>query len=68
VKIGQGGSIPFISDLREVFPQAQVLVTGIEDPDSRAHSANESMHLGELENIVLAQALLLARLGGALED
>lgn len=68
VKIGQGGSIPFISDLREVFPQAQVLVTGIEDPDSRAHSANESMHLGELEHIVLAQALLLARLGGALED
>ena len=68
VKIGQGGSIPFISDLREVFPQAQVLVTGIEDPDSRAHSANESMHLGELEHIVLAQALLLARLGGAIED
>ena len=43
-----------------------MLVTGIEDPDTRAHSENESMHLGELERIVVAEALLLARLGGAI--
>lgn len=67
VSIGQGGSIPFIATLKEVFPQAQVLVTGIEDPDTRAHSEDESMHLGELERIIVAEALLLARLGGALE-
>lgn len=47
VDIGQGGSIPFIADLAEMFPQAQILVTGIEDPDTRAHSANESLHLGD---------------------
>ncbi|CAM2846859.1 dipeptidase [Actinomyces slackii] len=68
VGIGQGGSIPFIAILKETFPQAEVLVTGIEDPDTRAHSENESMHLGELERIVVAEALLLARLGGAIED
>ncbi|MBO3724234.1 M20/M25/M40 family metallo-hydrolase [Actinomyces bowdenii] len=67
VSVGQGGSIPFIATLKEVFPQAQVLVTGIEDPDTRAHSEDESMHLGELERIIVAEALLLARLGGALE-
>ena len=67
VAIGQGGSIPFIATLKETFPQAQVLVTGIEDPDTRAHSEDESMHLGDLEHIVTAEALLLARLGGALE-
>ncbi|MDU0349223.1 M20/M25/M40 family metallo-hydrolase [Actinomyces sp. MRS3W] len=64
VNIGQGGSIPFISTLKETFPGAQVLVTGIEDPDSRAHSEDESMHLGDLEHIVAAEILLLARLGG----
>ncbi|HEY3439076.1 MAG TPA: dipeptidase [Actinotalea sp.] len=63
VDIGIGGSIPFIADLLEVFPDAAILVTGVEDPDSRAHGANESVHLAELEKVVLAEALLLTRLG-----
>ncbi|AEG44584.1 dipeptidase [Isoptericola variabilis] len=62
VDIGVGGSIPFIADLLEFFPDAAVLVTGVEDPDSRAHGANESVHLGELRKVVLAEALLLGRL------
>ena len=62
VDIGIGGSIPFIADLLDVFPAAAILVTGVEDPDSRAHGANESVHLGELEKVVLAEALLLTRL------
>jgi cysteinylglycine-S-conjugate dipeptidase len=62
VEAGMGGSIPFIADLTEVYPQAQILITGVEDPDSRAHSANESLHLGDFRNAVLAQTLLLARL------
>ncbi|MCM3662121.1 dipeptidase [Georgenia satyanarayanai] len=66
VDLGVGGSIPFIADLAEVYPQAAILVTGVEDPDSRAHSENESVHLGELEKVVLAEALLLARLADRL--
>ncbi|KFF60398.1 hypothetical protein JF66_04690 [Cryobacterium sp. MLB-32] len=62
VDIGVGGSIPFISDLVRVFPEAQILVTGVEDPDSRAHSPNESLHLGVFARAVLTEALLLARL------
>ncbi|TJY70343.1 dipeptidase [Arthrobacter sp. CAU 1506] len=61
VEAGMGGSIPFIADLTEIYPQAQILISGVEDPDSRAHSANESLHLGDFRNAVLAQALLLAR-------
>ncbi|WGW13496.1 dipeptidase [Saxibacter everestensis] len=64
VNIGLGGSIPFIADLLEVFPAAEILVTGVEDPDSRAHSANESLHLPDFQNAIVAEALLLARLGG----
>lgn len=67
VEMGIGGSIPFIADLTDVYPDVQILVTGVEDPDSRAHSANESLHLGDFRNAILAEALLLLRLndGGA---
>jgi acetylornithine deacetylase/succinyl-diaminopimelate desuccinylase-like protein len=59
---GIGGSIPFISTLTERFPAAQILITGVEDPDTRAHSPNESQHLGALRKAITAEALLLARL------
>ena len=59
VNIGIGGSIPFIADLTEVFPSAQILVTGVEDPDSRAHSPNESVDLEMLKKAMVAEALLL---------
>ena len=62
VDIGIGGSIPFIAELERVFPNAQVLVTGVEDPDSRAHSPNESLHLEGFRSAILAQLLFL--LGG----
>jgi acetylornithine deacetylase/succinyl-diaminopimelate desuccinylase-like protein len=62
VHIGVGGSIPFVAEFAEAFPDAAILVTGVEDPDSRAHGANESLHLGDFEKVCLAEALLLASL------
>ena len=62
VEMGIGGSIPFIADLTESYPDVQILVTGVEDPDSRAHSANESLHLEDFRKAITAEALLLARL------
>ena len=59
---GVGGSIPFISQLAEAFPAAQIVVTGVEDPDTRAHSPNESLHLGVLWRAALAQTIFLAEL------
>lgn len=59
VDTGLGGSIPFIADLLEVFPTAEVLVTGVEDPESRAHGVDESLHLDEFARVCLAEALLL---------
>jgi cysteinylglycine-S-conjugate dipeptidase len=66
VDVGVGGSIPFIAELLELFPSAAILVTGVEDPDSRAHGANESVHLGELQKVVLAEALLLTKIAEGL--
>lgn len=62
VDLGVGGSIPFIADLVREFPQAQILVTGVEDPHSRAHSPNESLHLDTFRHAVATEALLLARM------
>ena len=63
VDMGMGGSIPFIAEFAAAFPQAKILVTGVEDPKTQAHSINESLHLGVLERAAIAEALLLANLG-----
>ncbi len=59
VDIGMGGTIPFIAAFAEAYPEASILVTGVEDPDGRAHGADESLHLGEFERVCLAETLLL---------
>jgi acetylornithine deacetylase/succinyl-diaminopimelate desuccinylase-like protein len=64
VFMGQGGSIPFIAAFAETFPDAQILVTGVEDPAAQAHSVDESLHLGVLQRAATAEALLLAKLAG----
>ena len=66
VDMGVGGSIPFIAEFAQSFPDASVLVTGVEDPDTRAHGANEGLHLAEFERVCLAETLLLVALAGPL--
>ncbi|WP_141959520.1 dipeptidase [Actinoallomurus bryophytorum] len=63
VDIGVGGGIPFVSVFGGFFPSAVTLLTGVEDPQTNAHSPNESLHLGEFARVCLAEALLLANLG-----
>ena len=62
VDMGMGGSIPFIAEFARLFPDAAVLVTGVEDPDTRAHGIDEGLHLGEFARVCVAEALLLQRL------
>ncbi|MFI7599008.1 dipeptidase [Actinoplanes sp. NPDC049681] len=64
VDMGVGGSIPFIATFQELFPQAAILVTGVEDPFSGAHGPDESLHLGEFARVCLAEALLLRNVAG----
>lgn len=68
VDIGVGGSIPFIASFVKEFPQAAVLVTGVEDPDTRAHSPNESLHLAAFEKAVVSQTVFLCQLNGGLNE
>lgn len=62
VNAGSGGSLPMVAEIADAFPHAQLLLTGVADPESRAHSENESVHLGELLNCCISEAILLERL------
>jgi acetylornithine deacetylase/succinyl-diaminopimelate desuccinylase-like protein len=67
VDIGVGGSISFVTGYAGLVPDAEILITGVEDPDTRAHGANESLHLGLFERACLAEALLLRNIAAASE-
>jgi acetylornithine deacetylase/succinyl-diaminopimelate desuccinylase-like protein len=62
VDMGAGGSIPFVTAYAERYPDAEILVTGVEDPDTCAHAENESLHLAVFERACVAEALLLREL------
>ena len=64
---GEGGSIPLLAALVDVVPNAEIMLFGAEDPGAHIHAPNESVDLVELERMVLAEALFLARFGGVLE-
>ena len=66
VDMGMGGSIPFIAEFAQAFPEATILVTGVEDPATQAHSINESLDLGVLERAAITEALLLANLASGI--
>ena len=62
VEAGSGGSLPLVAALAETFPRAELLLTGVADPESHAHSENESVHLAELMNCCVNEAILLSNL------
>lgn len=65
VDIGAGGTIPFVKEFADAYPEAAILLTGVEDPDGRAHGANESLLLDDFEKICVSEALLLEYLAHA---
>ena len=62
VEPGSGGSLPLVSELASAYPDMAQLLTGVEDPESNAHSENESVHLGELRNCCISEAMLFGYL------
>jgi len=60
VRMGAGGTIPFVADFAKAFPKAALLLTGAGDPTSNAHSENESVDLSDLERSCAAEALFFS--------
>jgi cysteinylglycine-S-conjugate dipeptidase len=62
VDIGVGGSLAFVTAFARFAPGAEMLITGVEDPGTRAHGPNESLDLAVFERACLAETLLLRNL------
>jgi cysteinylglycine-S-conjugate dipeptidase len=58
---GQGGSIPLCNTLQATYPEAEIMLIGVEEPSCLIHAANESVDPSEIERIALAEALFLQR-------
>ncbi|MFI9275468.1 dipeptidase [Kitasatospora sp. NPDC052896] len=56
---GEGGSIPLCNTLRSLYPEAEIVLFGVEEPTTQIHAVNENLDPTELERMALAEALFL---------
>lgn len=59
--LGQGGSIPLCTVLSTTFPNAEIILMGVEEPRTSIHAPNESVDPGELAAMATAEAVFLCR-------
>ncbi|WP_406005138.1 dipeptidase [Streptomyces sp. NBC_00637] len=57
--LGQGGSIPLCNVLSDTFPDAELILMGVEEPRCLIHAPNESVDPSEIERMALVEALFL---------
>jgi cysteinylglycine-S-conjugate dipeptidase len=62
---GQGGSIPLCNTLAALYPNAEILLIGLSEPEARIHAVNESVSPQELERLSVAEALFLRNYAGS---
>lgn len=60
VHTGEGASIPLCAGLMEAVPGADIILFGVEEPQCRIHSADESVDPREIRDIAVAEAAFLA--------
>ncbi len=63
VRIGVGGSIPFVALFARRFGDLPLILNGVMDPKTTAHGPNESMHLGIFRKAIAANVYLYDELG-----
>ena len=59
--LGQGGSIPLCVVLQETYPDAEIMLIGVEEPRCLIHAPNESVEPSEIENMAVTEAMFLER-------
>ncbi len=57
--LGQGGSIPLCNVFTDTYPDAEIILIGVEEPQALIHAPNESIHPDEIANMALTEALFL---------
>jgi acetylornithine deacetylase/succinyl-diaminopimelate desuccinylase-like protein len=56
---GMGGSIPLCNTLASLYPETEILLIGLSEPEAQIHAVNESVSPDELERLSVAEALFL---------
>ncbi|MFA7766586.1 dipeptidase [Streptomyces sp. NRRL S-448] len=56
---GMGGSIPLCNTLTSLYPDTEMLLIGLSEPEAQIHAVNESVSPQELERLSVAEALFL---------
>ena len=51
---GEGGSIPFIAELGELYPKCEIVVTGVLGPNTNAHCLNECLNIEYTEKMIVS--------------
>ncbi len=67
LRIGLGGSIPFVALFGKRFARLPLVLNGVIDPETGAHGPDESMHIGVYTKTVKANVHLYAELATALK-
>jgi acetylornithine deacetylase/succinyl-diaminopimelate desuccinylase-like protein len=62
VRVGVGGSIPFVALFGRRFGDLPLILNGVMDPETTAHGPNESMHLGVFRKAIKANIHLFDEL------
>jgi acetylornithine deacetylase/succinyl-diaminopimelate desuccinylase-like protein len=62
LRVGIGGSIPFVALFGERFSTLPLILNGVIDPETGAHGPNESMHVGVYEKTIQANVFLYEEL------
>ncbi len=57
--LGQGGSIPLCNVFADTYPDAEIILMGVEEPLALIHAPNESVDPTEIERLAVAEALFL---------
>ena len=65
VLMGVGGSIPFVGPFADAFGGIPALLMGPDDPHSRIHGENESLHLADWASLIRAEVCLLSELASS---
>lgn len=59
----EGGTIPLMGKLVDMWPEGQFVITGVLGPNSNAHGPNEFLHLAYVKKLICCMSFILNRAG-----